>query len=66
MRVALVVAALVIVRPALAVVPLTIDDADAVDWGQFQLNAGWQLTHTGASDLHLLPVNPVAGIASCG
>jgi len=61
---ALVVTALVFVRPALAVVPLTIDDAEAVDWGHYQLNAGWQVAHTASSDLHVLPVNPVVGIAS--
>ena len=64
--VALVVAALALCRPALAVVPLTIDDADAVDWGEYQLNAGWQLQHTQSADLHVLPVNPVVGIASRG
>ena len=65
-RAALVVAALVFARPAFAVVPLTIDDADAVDWGHYQLNAGWQLQHLPSADLHLLPVNPVVGIASHG
>ena len=63
---ALVVAALVLARPAAAVVPLTIDDADAVDWGHYQLNAGWQVEHSPSADVHLLPVNPVVGIASHG
>src|SRR5512144_2547639 len=63
---AIAVAALVLARPAIAVFPLTIDDADAVDLGHYQLNAGWQLQHTSSADLHLLPVNPVVGIASHG
>jgi hypothetical protein len=63
---ALVVAMLALARPVGAVVPLTIDDADAVDWGHYQLNAGWPLQHTASSDLHLLQANPVVGIASHG
>ena len=63
---AVVVVALVLARSAGAVVPLTIDDADAVDWGHYQLNAGWQLQHLPSADLHVLPVNPVVGIASHG
>jgi hypothetical protein len=63
---AMAVAVLVLARPALAVFPLTIDDADAVTFGHYQLNAAWLVSHTDTSDLHVLPVNPVVGIATHG
>src|SRR6185503_6302730 len=41
---------------AFAVPPLVTDDADTVERGHLQLNAGWQLTRSGAVSLHAVPV----------
>jgi Putative MetA-pathway of phenol degradation len=45
-----------------AVSPLVTDDADTVEQGHLQLNAGWQLARTGSVSLWSIPVNPVLGI----
>ena len=49
-----------------AVSPLVTDDADTVDPGCVQLNAGWQLNRTGSVSLFSIPVNPVLGLNSRG
>lgn len=43
--------------------PLTTDDADTVELGRLQLNAGWQFSRA-ATRFHALPVNPVLGLSS--
>ena len=49
-----------------AVSPLVIDDADTVDPGHLQLNAGWLLARTGPVSLYSIPLNPVLGLNSRG
>jgi hypothetical protein len=49
-----------------AVSPLVTDDADTVDPGRLQLNAGWQLSRTGSVSLYSIPINPVLGLNSRG
>ena len=49
-----------------AVSPLVTDDAETVDPGHLQLNAGWQLTRTGSASLYFTPLNPVLGLNSRG
>lgn len=49
-----------------AVIPLVTDDADTVDPGRLQLNAGWQLSRTGSVSLYSIPINPVLGLNSRG
>jgi Putative MetA-pathway of phenol degradation len=49
-----------------AVSPLVVDDADTVDPGRLQLNAGWQVSRTGPESLFSLPINPVLGLNSRG
>ena len=49
-----------------AVSPLVTDDADTVDPGRLQLNAGWQLSRTGSVSFYSIPVNPVLGLNSRG
>jgi len=51
---------------ALAVSPLTTDDADTVEAGRLQLNTGWQFSRTASVRLHALPINPVLGLSSRG
>ena len=46
--------------------PLVVDDADTVDPGRLQLNAGWQLSRTGSVSLYALPLNPVLGLNARG
>ena len=58
--------AIAFARLAFAVSPLTTDDADTVERGHLQLNAGWQLSRTGSASLHTVPVNPVIGLSSRG
>jgi hypothetical protein len=48
----------------LAVSPLVVDDADTVEPGRLQLNAGWQVSRTGSESLFSLPINPVLGLNS--
>jgi hypothetical protein len=64
--VAAVVAVVVLGAPAFAVNPLVTDDADTVERGHLQLNAGWVTTRAGSTDEHAVPVNPVVGIHSRG
>jgi len=49
-----------------AVSPLVVDDADTVERGRLQLNAGWQVSRTGSESLFSLPINPVLGLNSRG
>lgn len=49
---------------ALAVNPLTTDDADTVEPGGQQLNLGLQLTHTSSETLYQMPVNLIFGLNS--
>ena len=49
-----------------AVSPLVTDDAETVDPGHLQLNAGWQLTRTGSASLYSIPPNPILGLNSRG
>jgi Putative MetA-pathway of phenol degradation len=49
-----------------AVNPLVTDDADTVEPGHLQLNAGWQLSRTGSVSLYSIPLNPVLGVSSRG
>jgi hypothetical protein len=51
---------------ALAVSPLTVDDADTVPRGQWQFNGGWQYTRFTDYALHTLPFNPVLGLTERG
>jgi hypothetical protein len=51
---------------ASAVSPLVTDDADTVDSGHLQVNAGWQLNRTGSVSLSSIPINPVLGLNSRG
>lgn len=51
---------------AFAVSPLVTDDADTVDPGHLQLNAGWQFSRTSSASLSSIPVNPVFGLSSRG
>jgi hypothetical protein len=53
-------------RSAFAVSPLVTDDADTVERGRLQLNAGWQFGRTGSVSLHAIPVNPVVGLSAWG
>jgi len=53
-------------RLAFAVSPLTTDDADTVERGHLQLNAGWHFSRTGSANVHTVPVNPVIGLSSRG
>ena len=39
-----------------AVSPLVVDDADTVEPGRLQLNAGWQVSRTGSESLFSLPL----------
>jgi len=48
----------------LAVSPLVVDDADTVEPGRLQLNAGWQVSRTGSESLFSSPINPVLGLNS--
>ena len=52
--------------PVFAVHPLTVDDADTVEAGHLQLNAGWQFTDFTESSHHALAVNPVLGLTPRG
>ena len=47
-----------------AVSPLVVDDADTVEPGRLQLNAGWQVSRTASESLFSLPINPVLGLNS--
>ena len=47
-----------------AVSPLTTDDADTVEPGRLQLNAGWQFSRTASVRLHSIPINPVLGLSA--
>lgn len=49
-----------------AVSPLVVDDADTVEPGRLQLNAGWQLSRTGSESVLSSPINPVLGLNSRG
>lgn len=49
-----------------AVSPLVIDDADTVDPGQLQLNAGWLIGRRGSASLNSTLLNPVLGLNSRG
>ena len=60
------IALLFSIRPALAVHPLTVDDADTVAAGHLQLNAGWQFTDFTRASHHALAVNPVLGLTPRG
>jgi hypothetical protein len=53
-------------RVACAVSPLVTDDADTVDPGHPQLNAGWQFARSGGVTLQSAPVNPVVGVSPSG
>jgi hypothetical protein len=46
------------------VVPLVVDDADPVDFGQLQLSSGLQFSRTASANLYDYSVNPVYGITS--
>ena len=51
---------------ALAVSPLTVDDADTTPRLCFQINAVPQIHESGADRLYLVPVNPVYGLTDRG
>jgi hypothetical protein len=53
-------------RVACAVSPLVTDDADTVDPGHLQLNAGWQYARSGGVTLQSAHVNPVLAVSSRG
>jgi hypothetical protein len=50
----------------LAVTPLVTDDAGTTDFGQLEVNGGWQLTRTGSMGLHTIDLNPVFGVSTWG
>jgi hypothetical protein len=63
----LVIAVFLIVAAAArtcAVVPLVTDDADTVEAGKWQLNAGWLFTQSASEKLLASPVNLVTGLNS--
>ena len=51
---------------AFAVVPLTTDDADPVDFGRLQFNSGLQFNRTASRKSYGYSLNPVLGITSRG
>lgn len=51
---------------AFAVSPLTTDDADTIEPGRLQLNAGWQFGRMVSVHSHTIPINPVVGLCSRG
>jgi hypothetical protein len=65
-RVASGLIALLIPFSTFAVEPLITDDADPVDLGHLELDAGWQFSRTASTKLYSAPVNLTYGIASRG
>jgi hypothetical protein len=51
---------------ARAVSPLITDDADTVEPGHLQFNAGWDFTRTGSIRIQSVPMNPVVGVHARG
>jgi hypothetical protein len=60
--VAALLTALASARSALAVSPLVVDDADTVERGRLQVNAGWQILRTEPVTAQAASVNPVGGL----
>jgi hypothetical protein len=50
--------------PAFALSPLVVDDADTVERGRVQVNAGWQLVRRAPEDLHTASANAVLGLSA--
>ena len=63
-RLAVLLLALLLPTPSPAVSPLTTDDADTVEPGRLQLNAGWQFSRASSNHWNAIPINPVLGLSS--